>query len=169
MTDQLEFKIVNTNEDWMDDSEFKGNIAEIYINGQEIIPLLKKIEEPYAAKEGHFDIAGAYGHRLPQELYEELTEVFCEGTYAHEEGVELLCCGDCGLSGCWSIVVYVKQDENYVYWYKFRQNHREWEYNLSYKFEKNVYMQALKQLRCDCQADARTVTFEKCSENNVEE
>ena len=30
-------------------------------------------------------------------------------------------------------------------------------------------MQALKQLRCDCQADARTVTFEKCSENNVEE
>lgn len=150
MEDQLEFKLVNAKEakeEWMLDFDFEGDIAEIYINGQEIIPFLKEIEEPYAAEEGHPDIAGAYGHRLPKKLYKELMEAFEEGTYVNQEGAELLCCGGCGLSCCWSIVVFIKQDERYVYWYKFEHNHREWEYNLSYKFDKKDYMQALEVLK----------------------
>ena len=117
MVDQLEFKLVKAsevNEDWMDDFDIEGNIVEIYINGQEIIPLLKKIEEPYAIEEGYPDLAGGYGHRLSEELHKELTEAFCEGTYAYKEGVELLCCSACGISGCWSVVVYVKQEEDFV-------------------------------------------------------
>lgn len=151
MIDQLEFKIVKASEireEWMDDFDYKGNITEIYINGQEIIPLLKTIEEPFAIEEGYPELAGGYGHRFTQELYGELIEALCEGTYTNREGVELLCCNDCGISGCWSIVVFIRQDKNYVYWYKFMHNHREWKYNLSYQFEKNAYMQALEQLSC---------------------
>lgn len=136
--DALEFKIINPKgiEDWADDCDI-SEAVEIYINGREIVELLKEIETPFAINEGEMDLAGSYGHLTPTELYSELNEA---------EESALLCCAGCGLIGCWAVLVSVEMDENYVYWKEFRHNHRKWKYNISYKFDRIVYEDALQQL-----------------------
>ena len=137
--DILEFKIINPKgkEDWANDYDI-SEVVEIYINGREIIELLKEIETPFAMGEGHIDIAGAYGHLTPKELYSELTD---------SEESALLCCDGCGFISCWSVLVSVKKDDSYVYWKEFKHNHRHWKYNISYQFSRLEYENALKQLR----------------------
>ncbi|MBR4085899.1 MAG: hypothetical protein IKK33_16620 [Lachnospiraceae bacterium] len=134
--DVLEFKIINPKgiEDWADDCDIR-EVVEIYINGREIVELLKEIEMPWAIKEGEIDLAGTYGHLPPKELYSELNDT---------EESALLCCDGCGLVGCWSVFVNVEKDEKYVYWKDFRHNHREWKYNISYKFYRSEYEDMLK-------------------------
>lgn len=134
--DILNFEIINPKgiEDWADDCDV-SEVVEIYINGREIIELLREIETPLAMGEGHIGIAGAYGHLTPKQLYSELTDL---------EECALLCCGDCGFIGCWSVLVNVEMDERYVYWKEFRNNHRDWEYNISYKFDRLEYENVLK-------------------------
>ena len=122
------------------------NVAEIYINGVEITDIIRPIEQPYAEQEGHPELAGDYGHNPSGELHKMLENALIEGTYEAEEGVELLCCRGCGECGCWSIEVYMKEDDKFVYWYKIKHNHREWKYDLTFKFEKEAYHQALKVL-----------------------
>ena len=148
--DILKFKIIDPKgkEDWADDYDI-SEAVEIYINGREIIELLKEIETPFAMDEGHIDIAGAYGHLTPKELYSELTDA---------EESSLLCCDGCGFIGCWSVLVSVKMDDIYVYWNEFKHNHRDWKYNISYKFSRLEYENALKQLRVyqeDCESNRR--------------
>ena len=134
--DILKFEIINPKgkEDWADDYD-ASEAVEIYINGREIIELLKEIETPLAMDEGHIGIAGAYGHLTPKQLYSELNDI---------EESALLCCGDCGFIGCWSIFIRVEMDKGYVYWKEFRNNHRDWKYNVSYKFNRQEYENALK-------------------------
>lgn len=137
--DALEFRIINPKgiEAWADDCDI-CEAVEIYINGREIVELLKEIETPFAIDEGEIDLAGAYGHLTPAELYSELND-------ADESA--LLCCDSCGLIGCWSVLVSVEMDEKYVYWKEFEHNHRKWKYNISYKFDRKEYEDALKQLK----------------------
>lgn len=136
--DVLEFKIFNPQgkENWADDSDVYEAV-EIYINGKEIVELLKEIETPFAIDEGETDLAGAYGHLTPGELYSELKDV---------EESALLCCDGCGLSGCWSVLINIETDENYVYWKDFKHNHREWKYGIAYKFDRKTYEEILKEL-----------------------
>jgi len=136
--DVLEFRIINPKgkEKWADDCDI-NEVVEIYINGREIVEFLKEIEKPFVINEGEIDLAGAYGHLTPDELYEELNDT---------EESALLCCDACGLSGCWSVLTTVEIDENYVCWKAFRHNHREWKYNLIYKFDRKEYEDSLKQL-----------------------
>ena len=143
--DILEFKIMNPKgkEDWADDYDI-SEAVEIYINKREMIELLKEIETPFASAEGHINIAGAYGHLTPGQLYSELTD---SGECA------LLCCNDCGFIGCWSVMVNVERDDSYVYWKEFRHNHRDWKYNISYKFDRLEYESALKQLETSYEQD----------------
>lgn len=137
--DILNFKIINPKgkEDWADDYDV-SEVVEIYINGEEIVELLKEIEMPFAMNEGNIDIAGAYGHLTPKELYSELADT---------EESALLCCDGCGFIGCWAIFVNVEMDDSYVYWKGFRHNHRDWEYDISYKFSRIEYENAIKQLQ----------------------
>ncbi len=148
MNDIIEFKIVNpqNKEEWIEEYSNIDAVAEIYINGTEIIDILKPIEQPYCDEEGHPDIAGSYGHNTPKYLYESLMNAMNKESYESKDGVELLCCGGCGYSGCWSTLVFIRDDEKFVYWEKIEHNHRDWKYNLSYKFEKLAYYRALETL-----------------------
>lgn len=142
MADKLEFKLIDpveANENWALEYGSKCKGVEIYINGTEIVPILKGIEILYASKEGKPHLAGDYGHNTPKHLYSQLTKSL--------DGAELLCCGGCGDSGCWSVLVSIEQDDEYVYWNHFEHNHRDWEYGLSYRFEKQEYEQAMQQLK----------------------
>ena len=150
MTDKLEFKLIDpvkNGEEWADDRK-DCRAVEIYLNGREIIDILKEIEMPFAKEEGHPDIAGGYAHNTPKFLYRSLSETLVEGTYSNNYGAELLCCSSCGSSGCWSAIVHVRQDKDFVYWENFEQNHREnWKYNLSYKFDRTEYEKESEKLK----------------------
>ena len=149
MLDKLTFKVINPNgkEDWA--ADYKINIVvEIYINDVELIEILKVIETPYAIDENHADLAGAYGHLLPDELYTNLA--------TDEEDIELLCCSGCGESGCWSILVDVEKDDKFIYWKMFKHNHRDWKYDISYKFDRMEYEKSLVKL-CELSEDNKDV------------
>ncbi len=139
MCDKLEFKIFDPKDKelWADIYEKREIYAtEIYINGEEICSILEKIERP---QDDTGKLAGEYGHREVKWLYDDLCESLIEGTYSYEDGVELLCCAGCGDEGCWSVVAEVEDDGEFIYWKNFRHNHRDWVYNISYKFDKNEY------------------------------
>lgn len=140
MADSILFNTINPKgtEEWADEYD-ENEAVEIFINGIEIIDTLRIIETPYSiAEAGDSELAGAYGHLTPDELYYHLSN------YCRE--VELLCCSSCGESGCWSILVDIVKDDKYVYWKNFRHNHRDWKYNIYYKFDKSDYKNALKKL-----------------------
>lgn len=138
MADKIDFKFIDPRgkEEWADDLEI-DKVVEIYLNDIELIEILKEVEKTYALKEGKLKLAGAYGHLTPKELYTNLMA---------NNNVELLCCSECGNSSCWSIIIKIKKDQDYIYWQKFKHNHREWQYNISYKFDKILYEQAIKKL-----------------------
>ncbi len=148
MTDNIRFNIINPQgiEAWAGDCKI-SQVVEIYINDKEFIDILRELEGPYAAEEGHPSLAGAYGHLTPKELIANLAGAGNKNEAYEDEGAELLCCSGCGFSGCWSIVVHIKQDSEYVYWYKFEHNHRNWEYNISYKFDRKEYEKALEEMK----------------------
>ena len=153
MTDTLEFKIIDPKkkgESWAESGSFPEGLraVEIYINGQELVDIVREIEDPFAQKEGHPNIAGAYGHNTPKFLYKELSEAFDDNSYSSKYGVPLLCCRDCGVWGCWDIDVMVRRDDEFVYWENFRQGHRKnWLYNLSYKFDRTEYEREIEKLK----------------------
>ena len=41
----------------------------------------------------------------------------------------------------------VREDEDYVYWTEFEHNHRDWKYNLEYRFDKKQYYYAMALLK----------------------
>lgn len=146
----LDFKMfdpVEAGEVWAVDFGSNHKVVEIYIDGKRLLDTIRKIEVPYAKEEGHPDLAGDYGHVSPSELYSDLSTATDENSYSYELGVYLFCCAGCGEPGCWSVTLQVKEDEESVYWYNFEHEHRDWEYNLTYRFEKNAYAQALHKLK----------------------
>ncbi|MEE0059702.1 MAG: hypothetical protein UE295_02615 [Acutalibacteraceae bacterium] len=148
MTDKIMLKIINPigKEAWTELYEI-SKAVEIYINNTELINILYELEKPYATSEGNPSLAGRYGHLTPKEFFDNLTKAKTPDEYHKEYGTEILCCDGCGDSGCWSICVFIKYDDDYVYWYKFRHNHRDWKYDISYKFDKTEYEKTLEALK----------------------
>lgn len=144
------FKIINPKgkEAWAEFFDV-SKAVEIYINDTKLVDILHEIEIPYATNEGKPSLAGSYGHLTPKELFDNLTNSKAPDEYNEEFGNEILCCGGCGDSGCWSVYVFISYDDYYVYWYKFRHNHRDWKYNISYKFDRKEYEKSLEDLKSD--------------------
>ena len=149
--DSLEFRLIDpvaAKEDWIDLCDNPPNVVEIYINGVELISILKPIEKPfYEAENWKQQKDGGYGHIEPDILYDLLAEALIEGSYSNTGGVEALCCSGCGEFGCWSVEIFVTEDDDYIYWGNFSHNHRDWEYGLSYKFEKSAYNKEMEKLK----------------------
>ena len=145
----LDFKMfdpVEAGEEWAVDFGSNHKVVEIYIDGQRLLDTIREIEIPYAQGEDSPELAGDYGHVSPRELYSDLSTAADENSYSHDLGVYLFCCASCGEPGCWSVTLRVREDADFVYWYGFEHEHRGWEYNLEYKFEKKAYEQAMKKL-----------------------
>lgn len=145
----LNFKLidaVSAGEEWADEDRKPINVVEIYIDGVEIAEIFRRIEVPYCKAEGHPDLAGDYGHLSAKSLYIDLTEATTKGSFSYEIGVYPLCCGICGEPGCWSVTFHVCEDGEYVWWYGFEHEHRDWEYNLEFKFLKRDYDVEIKKL-----------------------
>jgi hypothetical protein len=145
----LEFKAIDpvqVGEEWAMYRDNPPRTVEIYIDGCELLDIIRPIELPYKKKEG-FDISTEdYGHMPVSELYRYLITAMDGTSYSYKYGVYLLVCRDCGEPGCWSVTCKVSEDEKYVYWLDFEHEHRDWEYNIQYKFEKKQYNEALKKI-----------------------
>lgn len=149
----LSFKMfdpIEAKEPWAVDYGSKYKVGEVVIDGKDMLDVIREIEKPYLQTEGLLHLqndGGDYGHLFPKDLYDSLLSATVEGSFAHDRGVYLFCCGDCGEVGCWSVTFRVREDEEFVYWYGFKHEHRDWAYNLSYKFEKKAYQIAMDELR----------------------
>ena len=146
----LDFEVldpVKAGETWANMWGSTNNVVEIIIDGKKLIDVVREIEIPYATEEGHLDLAGAYGHIPPSFLYADLLDATTDAGLDNSL-VYLFCCDDCGEPSCWSVVFKVKEEENFIYWYGFEHAHRkDWNYNLTYKFERSAYEQALQKLK----------------------
>lgn len=145
----LNFKLIDpilNDEEWAKDMKNPPKVVEIYIDGVEITEIFRKIEVPYCEQEGHPNLAGDYGHMPVKELYEDLSEATIEGSYSNKLGVYPVCCGGCGEPGCWSVTFRVRESDEFVWWYGFEHEHRNWEYNLEFKFLKSDYLKEMNKL-----------------------
>ncbi len=151
----LSFKLldpVEAGEPWALSYGAFDKVVDIVIDDKSLLETIRAIEMPYMEAEG-FEPEVAdfnYGHRNPRELYYELSTAESEeeiDSFAHEYGAELYCCADCGESGCWSVLTHIRVESDFVYWFDFEQNHRDWAYNLEFKFKRTQYDQAMSYLK----------------------
>jgi hypothetical protein len=118
----------------------------ILINGRNLIPMVRKHEQPMAKAEGHPNLAGSYAPRSVEEFKKDHTEVVAETHYKPK--LSLYACRDCGEVGCWPLEVKITIEGDQVIWQDFEQPHRpeKWDYKTlgPFRFETKAYQQALK-------------------------
>lgn len=103
--------------------EVDAEVVRVFIDGRDLVDLVRPIELPFAAAEGHPDIAGAYDGLLPSDWL-ELPE-----QYGDDGRVALLAC-TCGEIGCWPLRARIEEDDETVTWSDFQQPHRAgWSYD----------------------------------------
>ena len=122
-----------------------------WVNGVSLIELARDVERPFAAREGHPEIAGGYrglpgsvalgpgsvllGHRATDSA----------ALYLDEGQLTLLCC-ECGEPGCWPLTVHLEVDPDLVIWRDFEQPHRcDWDLSAlgAFVFERRQYEDAV--------------------------
>ena len=140
----------------MDELTFKTKKAlgpysdsvDIFINGEDLIEILKAYELPHAIKKSHPDLAGQYMGIGSQELFERLSK-------PGQDKIIFICNG-CGEEGCWPMIMDIQENEHAVTWSHFRQPHRGstskasyWNYSgfPTFTFDKVKYEAAIASLK----------------------
>ena len=134
----------------------KDTGVHIIINGRDFIDILRDIELPFATREGHPRIAGAYSgipsHRVFLPSRHFLGEP--EPLYSDGKGRTCVLECECGEPGCWPMAVRIEIREREVMWRDFQQPHRsseskagEWRYDAlpSFIFDRQLYEKALSE------------------------
>lgn len=139
------------------DEESVGQAEEtvILVNGRDLIDIVREYELPMAAREGHPDIAGSYMGLPPSDVLPPSRHFLGEPNWEMNSvngKVQVLEC-ECGLPGCWPLLVKITMGEDSVIWSDFEQPHRgqdhpngEWSYaGLGpYTFARGQYLEALQ-------------------------
>ena len=91
----------------------------VRIDGRSPIDLVREVERPMAAREGHPDLAGSYAWvPADQDGLRELQP------QAQPKSKPLLLQCTCGEAGCWPLLADVISDGDVVTWSGFEQPHR---------------------------------------------
>ena len=102
--------------------ELDADVVPIFVDGRDLVDLVRPVELPFATAEGHSSIAGGYDGLLP-EYWLELPE-----QYGGDGRAAVLSC-KCGEVGCWPLRVRIAIDGQHVVWSDFQQPHRpDWAY-----------------------------------------
>jgi hypothetical protein len=126
-----------------------NGVADILINGQNLIDMLRQCELPFAEAEGHPSIAGGY-MGLPSKLA-LLPSTHLIG--ATGKRTHLLVCRDCGEDMCWPFLADIIVTPTEVIWQNFSQPYRTgtkgrplWSYEKfrPFRFDRQQYEEALK-------------------------
>ena len=102
------------------------DVVDIFLNGRDMLDLLRGVELPFARAEGHEEIAGSYLGLPPEVMYLPSRHLLGEANrhYSYDDGrISILEC-ECMCSGCWPLLVRVHLDETRVAWTDFEQPHR---------------------------------------------
>jgi hypothetical protein len=136
--DRLEIKIGK-------DEEWDCDTAEIYINGEDLISLVRQFELRFDK-----NLAGDYMGIDPEDAFLPSTHLLGKPTKLYnqfEKGkVPILECGGCCVPGCWPFLAKITVKDDVVIWSDFEQPHRpEWSYEGfgPFIFDREQYLQAL--------------------------
>lgn len=126
----------------------------ILINGRELIDIVREIEQPFAEREGHPNLPGAYGYFGPMFVFSPARHFLGEPANDWTDGagrIYVLSC-NCGIPECWPLSARIEITEDKIIWSNFRQRHRgpnspqgEWRYDKlgPFTFDRQSYEQAL--------------------------
>ena len=123
-------------------------VADAFINERNLVDLARKVELPFATRDGRPHGAGSYV-ALPVEAVFLPTRRLLgepEERWDDWEGrISVLGCG-CGVVGCWPLQATITARENVVVWEDFRQPHRRrWRYDAlgPFVFDRKQYEEQL--------------------------
>lgn len=85
----------------------------IFINGKNIIDMVKEIELPFAQNEGDPSKAGGYIGFNDRDLKH------CFNSFVTDGKMYILGCGVCGISRCWPLIVQITTTANTIQWSDF--------------------------------------------------
>ena len=147
--DSLAFRYFYTkkgHEFWAFEHDPPNSIAAIFLNGEELVPLLIREnipfwEAPFAVEESDF------AHLLPEDLFPLLFRA------EHRCLVPLLDLSQHGTEGICAVAALIEEEPDAIRWTLcFAPDGRE--YGLSFRFEKCAYAAALKELESICNFDS---------------
>src|SRR5690606_40356255 len=120
-------------------NSIQQNVAIPIVNGKSLIEIIKDLEMNFDKS-----IAGAYDGIGPRFLKNELTN----GSDFDMRKSRILEC-ECGVDGCWPLLMKVTETENDIEWSLFQQYHRDdWDYDdLRFVFNKEEYQKAVNNLK----------------------
>lgn len=128
-------------------AEDEGGVAfhgvRLVVDGTDLADLARQAEEPNAIREGHPNLAGAYGLRVASR---QCRQDLSSGSRDGNDKIPLLEC-KCGVPGCWPLIATVTIGESDVIWSDFEQPHRgedsaagHWEYKMGpFVFDRGEY------------------------------
>ena len=100
-----------------DEAEVRDYYAlDIRVDDRDLLEVVRETEAPYAAAEGHPDLAGKYEALPAFKVLEDLAA-------GKAEKVALYDCA-CGCFGCWPLLVRTSVRDETVVWSEFEQPHR---------------------------------------------
>ena len=142
---------------FIDENDEKIGVR-IFINGRELVDIVRQVEQPFADREGHPNLAGDYAYFGPMFVFRPARHFLGEPANDWTDGdgrIYLLSC-TCGIPDCWPLSARVEVSQDKVTWKDFRQPHRasgsaagEWCYDKlgPFVFDRQSYEQALESQR----------------------
>jgi hypothetical protein len=123
----------------------------VFLNGRDLVDVLREVELPLATREGKPDLAGSYVGLPPEEIFLPSPRLLGEPAtyydYEYFDGkIYILGCR-CLKMGCWPFRVKIELRDNEVVWSGFEQPHRAWRYDglQPFVFDRTQYLSALDQ------------------------
>lgn len=153
--DTLELRINSAEElqewwviDWYNADEVPQiQLVRIFVNGQDLKEIVTAIEKPYMIESGNSPDDSGYGLNTVKYMRFQFSELFDEKSYSFKYGIELFCCPDCGIGGCWSVICHFRKEGDVVFMERFHHNQRDWKYNLNYCFSIDNFEAEIQKLK----------------------
>lgn len=120
--DEIELKISSR----LDIFDELADEVDIFVNGENLRDLARRVESPFATEEGDPRRAGGYAGLPPEAVFAPSERLLGKPSAPYdddEEKVSLLGCG-CGVVGCWPLMARISLEGEVVKWSGFEQPHR---------------------------------------------
>ena len=132
-----------------DPSDGVVDAVNIFVNGRNLVDIVREVELTFRAREGRPHLAGRYVGLPPQDIFLPSPRLLGEPAtfYDHDYPgkIAVLGCG-CGDVGCWPMLVEISLRDDVEVWSGFEQPHRSaWRYDEigPFVFDRARYLSAL--------------------------
>ena len=153
-TDVLELRLIYesipeeylSDDDEPDEEETTEQVphAAYYINGVSLLDMIREIETPFYERRGDPELIANYMHEPYWNVKRMFTDALKPDAVEDDEGIELLCCGACGMPGCWSVRCQIRAEGDYIMMTDFYTG--DLTYPFSFRFTKENVCAELKKL-----------------------